>query len=497
MIRSIRARTLLLVLALLGLSLSLISYKSYRDALHEVEELFDARLAQSARLLAGMLGPELPGEARNALQAALDEAASLQDLRLRAQAPGHEYESKLGFIVFDAQGHSLLRSAGAPAGDPQQLLGRPLQYVAADGLVESDNSLLGYHSRTLGEHSWRLFLLRDLRDGLWVLVAEREDVRGEMAGKIARRSLQPDLIGLPLLALLVWLAIGWGLQPLARMARQLKQRDPDSLAPLPETQLPGELRPLVQALNHLLYQLTELLGREKRFIADAAHELRTPLAVLRIHAQNAQTCSDDAERAAALQHIGSGVERATRVVAQLLTLARLEPGAAELKPALFDLRAFVRQELAELTPLALEHDQELTLEADEQADLQLLADAPSLGVLLQNLVVNAIQHTPAGGSIQVHLQALPSELQLNVLDSGPGVEPALRARLFERFFRQGPGQGAGLGLSIVARVVELHRGRIELLDSPLGGLQVRVSLPRRPAAAAPPGRLSAPESGCS
>lgn len=474
MIGSIRARTLLLSLILLGLSLSLISYKSYRDALHEVEELFDARLAQSARLLAGMLGPELSDQARSALQAALDEATSPQDARLTAQAPGHPYESKLGFIVFDAQGRSLLRSAGAPAGDLPQLLGQPLQPAG-------DMDLLGFHSRRLQDYSWRLFLLRDRQDGFWVLVAEREDVRGELAGKIARRSLQPDLIGLPLLALLVWLAISWGLQPLARMARQLAQRDPDSLAPLPEARLPGELRPLVQALNQLLHQVTELHEREKRFIADAAHELRTPLAVLRIHAQNALASSDAGERDEALRQIGNGVERATRIVAQLLTLARLEPGAGELKPSCFDLRAFVRQELAEITPLALDHDQELTLEADDQANLQLLADAPSLGALLQNLVANAIQHTPAGGSIQVRLQAQPSEVQLSVLDSGPGVELALRARLFERFFRQGSGQGAGLGLSIVARVVELHHGRIELLDSPLGGLQVRVSLPRQPA----------------
>ena len=180
-----------------------------------------------------------------------------------------------------------------------------------------------------------------------------------------------------------------------------------------------------------------------------------------------------------LRQLGSGVERATRVVAQLLTLARLEPNVAQLAMRELDLLGFVRNELAELIPLALERHQELDLDALEPADYQLLADGPSLGTLLQNLISNAVQYTPDGGRIRVQLEAQADAIVLRVQDSGPGVAQAQREKLFERFYRLGAGQGAGLGLSIVLRVVELHRASINLGDSPLGGLEVAVRLPRR------------------
>jgi two-component system sensor histidine kinase QseC len=232
------------------------------------------------------------------------------------------------------------------------------------------------------------------------------------------------------------------------------------------------------ALNRLLMQVNQLLDQEKRFIADAAHELRTPLAVLRIHAQNALEAPDPDDRNEALRQLGGGVERATRVVAQLLTLARLDPNVVQLAMRELDLLDFVRNELAELIPLALDREQELSLHAAEHADYHLLADGPSLGTLLQNLISNAVQYTPPDGSIQVLLEDEPDALTVRIQDSGPGVPQAQRAKLFERFFRLGTGQGAGLGLSIVRRVVELHRGSISLNDSPLGGLEVAVRLPK-------------------
>jgi two-component system sensor histidine kinase QseC len=232
------------------------------------------------------------------------------------------------------------------------------------------------------------------------------------------------------------------------------------------------------ALNRLLLQVNQLLGREKRFIADAAHELRTPLAVLRIHTQNALQAPDVADREQALGQLEQGIERATRIVAQLLTMARLEPAAVPMDRAPVDLAVFLRNELAELTPLALDRQQELTFELDEAADYHLRADAPSLGILLQNLLSNAVQHTPAGGLIKVALLAEPQSICLQVEDSGAGVPAEQREKLFERFYRQGSGQGAGLGLSIVQRIVELHGGEIMLADAPAGGLQVSVRLPR-------------------
>lgn len=483
---SIRARTLLLVLGLLSLSMSLISYKSYRDAQHEIEEIFDAQLAQSARLLEGMIGRDMSPTDRQALQHALDQALQgRQAQRDESLRDGHPYESKLAFQVLDEQGRLLLQSASAPAGVLTQMLVDVRRQDAPERSPAQDESLAGaaerlpgYHSVRLADYQWRVFMLRDRQDKHWILVGEREDVRGELVGKIALRSLLPDLVGLPLLALLVWLAVGWGLRPLRRMAELIKARAPDNLAPLLLSPLPAELEPMGAALNRLLLQVNQLLDQEKRFIADAAHELRTPLAVLRIHAQNALQAPDPADRNEALRQLGGGVDRATRVVAQLLTLARLDPNVVQLALVKLDLLGFVRNELAELIPLALDRQQELNLDADESSDYQLLADGPSLGTLLQNLIGNAVQYTPIGGRIQVQLQAQPDALLLRIQDSGPGVEPALREKLFERFYRQGDGQGAGLGLSIVLRVVELHRGNISLDQSPLGGLEVCVRLPR-------------------
>ena len=485
---SIRARTLLLVLGLLSLSMSLISYKSYRDAQHEIEELFDAQLAQTARLLQGMVSRDMPPSARQTLQRALNQAILAQHEDDDGSfASGHPYEGKLAFQVLDERGQVLLQSASAPTGvleqmaDDLQQTEPSLPALATDErLAQVTAQLAGYHRVRLENYHWRLFILRDRPDGHWILVGEREDVRGELVGKIALRSLLPDLIGLPLLALLVWLAVGWGLHPLRRMAELIKARAPDNLAPLLLLPLPAELEPMSAALNRLLLQVKQLLEQEKRFIADAAHELRTPLAVLRIHAQNAQDAADPADRAEALRQLGVGVERATRVVAQLLTLARLDPSGVQLAMAELDLLGFVRNELAELTPLALERGQELTLEASEPGAYRVSADGPSLGTLLQNLVGNAVQHSPPGGQIQVRLDAQPDAVLLRVQDSGPGVPAEQREQLFERFYRQGEGQGAGLGLSIVQRVVELHRGSIDLGDSPLGGLEVCVRLPRRP-----------------
>lgn len=501
--RSIRNRILLLVLGLLGISLPMISYKSYLDARHETEELFDAQLAQSTRLLSGMIHRNMDDKTRLSLQRVLDEAIlhlytqdedrdddddkpskplPLPPSNTHLMLQGHPYESKVSFQVFTPEGKTILRSASAP----ETALSTLLAQHAAQGDLPADPKIpfntphiKGYHYLPIEQHLWRLFLLYDQQDDLWILAGERNDIREELTQKIAQRNLLPDLIGLPLLALLVWLAVNCGLRPLEQMVNLLKARDPDNLSPLLLEPLPKELEPMAASLNRLLAQVHHLLEREKRFLADAAHELRTPLAVLRIHQQNALAAQTEQDRQEALEHLGKGVERATRVVSQLLTLARLEPNAVQLNRQPLDMLAFVREELAQLIPLALERQQELILDAEEYRRHELSVDAGSMGILLQNLISNAIQYTPTGGSIRVSLQILGQQLLLGVEDSGPGVSAELRDKLFERFFRLGVGQGAGLGLSIVARIVELHRGTVELGESEtLGGFAVWVRLPR-------------------
>ncbi|GAA4412288.1 ATP-binding protein [Quisquiliibacterium transsilvanicum] len=480
--RSIRARILVLLLALLGLSLSLISFKTYRDAEHELQEVFDAELAQTARLLAGMVSRDMQAEARAVLQASLDEAVRLAEGE-EAQRLGHKYEGKLVFFVFDSVGNRLLQSASAAAADLEQSVIDEVRPASAAGAAGKVDGLVGripagYHDAVHKGVHWRLFMLHDQADDQRILVGERADVRGELAESIALQSLLPALIGLPLMAVSIWLAVGWGLRPLRQMVRMLKRRDPDNLSPLLLAPVPDELSPVVASLNRLLLQVTELLERERRFVAYAAHELRTPLAVLRLQAHNAAHAQDPLDRDEALGQLDSSVARATRVVEQLLTLARLEPGAATLEMRRQDLLTLVRRQLAELAPLALERRQDLALEADEGRDYDALVDEHCFGALLQNLVGNAVAHAPEGGSIRVSLRAADQAVELSVQDSGSGLPPDLRDRAFEPFFREGPGQGAGLGLSIAARVAELHGTRISLGDSPLGGLAAHVEFPR-------------------
>jgi len=266
------------------------------------------------------------------------------------------------------------------------------------------------------------------------------------------------------------------LKPLDELARLIRLREPNSLQPIVLSDLPQELEPVQAALNRMLEQLHQLLAREQRFIADAAHELRTPLAVLKIHAENAMQANEPAERDQALQHLRRGVERATRLISQMLTLARLADDQQRQRVPVALLQS-CRDAVAELLPLALRRDQELELVSDGSLPEQVEMEPGSLGMLLQNLVGNAIQHTPDGGRILISLQQQADQLVLRVEDSGSGVAPADRERLLERFHTQGNSQGAGLGLSIVQRIIERHQGSLLLGDSPLGGLLVQASFP--------------------
>ncbi|WP_404344344.1 ATP-binding protein [Vreelandella venusta] len=455
---SIRQRTLGLALLVFGASMLVIGFISYRYAAHEIEELYDASLAQNARLLEGLLQAPLPDDDRDVLLTSLENAllrAEQSDKRFA----GHRYESKLAFQLWE-EDRLLLHSASAPDASLAQ---QPV----------------GYSTLTVGEHDWRVYVL-DVPDSLSrVVVCEREDVRGELISAVALRTLLPDLIGLPFLTLLLWWSIGWGLAPLSRMAEQIRDRDPHNLKPLSLYPLPQELDTIAGALNRLLERLRQLRVREKRFIADAAHELRTPLAVLDLHAQNALTADNAEDREESLHHLRSGVARSTRLVSQLLTLARLDPEEEPL-PELRHANVLLetRETLAKLSPLAAERQQQLLLDADDQADWTMEEEPGAIETLVQNLVGNAIQHSPEQSTITVTLESDLLGITLMVDDQGQGIPIHERSRVVERFQRAGPGAGAGLGLSIVERLVKRHEGLLRLEDAPGNGLRIRAVLAR-------------------
>tara|TARA_R110002049_G_scaffold7812_3_gene44138 strand:- start:1360 stop:2745 length:1386 start_codon:yes stop_codon:yes gene_type:complete len=455
---SIRQRTLGLGLLVFGLSMLVIGFVSYRYAAHEIEELYDASLAQNARLLEGLLQAPLPDADRNVLLNSLESAlqrARQSDKRFA----GHRYESKLAFQLWEDE-QLLLRSATAPEAPLAQ---QPI----------------GYSTLTVDEHDWRVYVLEVPDSSNRVVVSEREDVRGELIRAVALRTLLPDLIGLPLLSALLWWSIGWGLAPLSRMAEQIRSRDPHNLQPLTLSPLPHELDTIAGALNRLLERIRIMRVREKRFIADAAHELRTPLAVLDLHAQNALTADNLEDRQEALSHLRGGVARATRLVTQLLTLARLDP-EEESQPEYraTNLLSEVRETLAKLSPLAAERQQQLLLNADEQGEWSITEEPGAIETLVQNLVGNAIQHSPNQSAISITLATTPHGFQLMVDDQGPGIPVNERKKVVERFQRAGPSAGSGLGLSIVERLVTRHGGTLQLDDAPSGGLRVRIVLQR-------------------
>lgn len=337
---------------------------------------------------------------------------------------------------------------------------------------------LGYETVATPEGLWRVFSLQ--QRGLTFQVAQPMSVRDELAATAALRTLIPFLLLLPALGLLVWFTVGRGLRPLEAMAHAVKARTPTALHPLPDSGTPEEIRPLVAALNDLLLRLDRTLGAQRQFVADAAHELRTPLTALGLQIQLAERAATADERAAAFATVKEGLTRAAHLVDQLLTLARQEPEVAERPVEAVDLSDLARQIIAEYTLLAAAKSVDLGMARSEAVIIN--GDRDGLRVMLRNLVDNAVRYTPGGGKIDVSVFAGAAGPVVEVADNGPGIAPADRARVFDRFYRSA-GQdlpGSGLGLAIVKNVAERHRARVILADGPDGkGLAVRVLFPPR------------------
>ncbi|MGE5468025.1 MAG: ATP-binding protein [Ignavibacteria bacterium] len=435
---SLRRRLLLLLLGGVAVGWLATLMSSYGDAHHEIDEMFDAQLVQAAQ----------------ALLARRHEHDHDDDIEESPHA-GHPYQSKLKFQVWHADGKLVLRSPNAPA--------TPLAYV--DGFSETNNA----------NGHWRYYSQWDARHRHRVQVAEDHAVRDELVGHIAWRLLVPALIGLPLLGLWVWFATRQGLAPLDGVAGQVRQREPERLQALTPEAAPEEIRPLIDALNGLFRRVERTLENERRFTADAAHELRTPLAALAAQAQVAARARDEAERAHALEQLRSGMQRASHLVDQLLTLARLEPESGPLPAAGLRLDELAQEVCAEHGAQALAKD--ISLELDAEA-ATVRADRELLRILLRNLVDNALRYTPAGGRVHLTVARSDGGAALTVADTGPGIPPEARERAFERFARLA-GQdieGSGLGLSIVRRIAERHGAQVKLDQGEDGrGLAVTVT----------------------
>lgn len=336
----------------------------------------------------------------------------------------------------------------------------------------------GFSTVEAGGNQWRVFALRT-RDGI-VQVAQPMRVRAALAREAALRSLPPFLVLLPLLAFLIWLTVGRALRPVQELTRSVAGRPPLLLEPLPEENLPNELRPLIRAMNALLDRLRAAVDHERAFLADAAHELRTPLAALALQV-DAIRATPEGAHAQGIDQLARGVQRASRLVEQLLALAR-EDDPSPRPTVAVSLDTLAREAVAETLPAADERGVDLGVVHADPVSVN--GDPAALHALVRNLVDNAVRYTPRGGRVDLAVRAQGSgndrSATLEVADNGPGIPAAERERVFERFYRIGGADepGSGLGLAIVRAVASSHGAQVKLEDGPDGrGLRVRVEFP--------------------
>jgi two-component system, OmpR family, sensor kinase len=431
---SLRQRLLFALLGALLLVGVLASAATYLSARSEINSLLDEELRQVALSLRD--------------HAVLDLS--------RLTRGGADSRQRVVVQIWDPTGVALYLSN----------TGAPLPLVRTQGFVTLSNQ----------GREWRVFTTTM---GLQTIqVGQPIALRRELATDVALRILIPILAALPLFGALIWLMVGHGLAPVARLARTIASRSATSLAPLPADRLPEEVAPLIASLNGLLARLEQSFGLQRRFAADAAHELRTPLTALGLQIQLLERAKTDAERASAVARLREGVKRATRLVEQLLVMARLEPDAADRPADRVDLGALANSIANDFAPLA--EARGVTLDVDAEENVATLGSEDALRILLSNLVDNAIRYTIPGGTILVRVSSAAGDSILEVADDGPGIPEIERPRVFDRFYRvAGTDQpGSGLGLAIVRQVADLHRARVELGAGLEGaGLAVRVRFP--------------------
>ncbi len=458
-----RTLTILVTTAVLLIA-STAAVWSYLESNHELEELFDAELAQSTRIVQGLVRHLVETQSPEQLSRTLEETLQLPEGALREgdydeilpDGSGHKYEKKIAFEVWSPEGTPML-----------------------DTLAADDHMALvpGYRWVESAGFRWRTFTLEDPETGFWIRTAQREDIRQELSQELAMGNVLPLLLILPLLVIAIVIAIRVGFRPLRRLESPVRHMAPENIHPLDDQHAPKEVAGLVQAVNGLLRRLDQALERERRFSADAAHELRTPLAALRLNLEKA--CENDPNQ---YRHLIQSVDRMVYLVEQMLLLNRVDSGV-DFSPEYHNLSAILEQSIADVAPLALKKGIEPVLQ-DDAGQALVCCHSALINTLMRSLLANAIQYSPEGTVIDTHLYPHGDGYYITVCDQGPGIPPQERERALSRFVRldQRQGAGAGLGLAIARRIAELHGGQLTLDNRPDGqaGLCVSIWLPARP-----------------
>lgn len=446
---SLQTRLILLVLSTVLLFGLLASYESYKNALHEADEIFDAQLAHFAQNL--MIVAAHTGSNDEQVEHMLD--------------PSYDFQKIVAFQVWSTNStppKSVFRSSNIP------------------GTIAAQVPDEGFSDIEWKGQRWRYYRQRDAQRHLDVLVGENDKDRHELAQKVAWSNITPFLFGLPLLAFFTMLAIHFGLRPLRKLTESLRLLSPEQLSPIAVHDAPKEIAPVINALNSLLGRITRTIENERRFTADASHELRTPIAALHAQVQAARLSDNKTERMESLDKAVQGADRMAHLVKQLLTLSRLDELSSPINLEPVNLVELTRECCAEVGENALSKNIEIGFSPEARPAFSGSPDL--LRIMLRNLLDNAIRYTPQGGHVEValHLTDDGRKVELEIADSGIGVADEQLALLGQRFSRINPSatDGVGLGLSIVQRIAEIHRAQITFHHAAtLGGLSVKVCFP--------------------
>lgn len=442
---SLRARLLGSLFGAITLAAAIQAATAYNTALSEADIIFDRHMQKMAL--------------------SLSSGAPLVNAE-----PNHDYSTDKDnedFVVqlWTAQGAPLFQSAAH----------RNLRKPAQAGFS---------YVQTMDDRNYRVFSV--ITPAKVIQVAQDMAARHDMAATLAVRTVGPSVLMAMVLMLVVWWVIGRSLAPVARIRLQMAARKADDLSPLVEEGLPEEVLPLIHELNLLFERVRQAFEAQKNFVADAAHELRSPLAALKIQVQGLQRAGDEGTRDVGTRRLVAGIDRAARVVDQLLVLARQEAHAtAHLERAPVDLGSIAV--LAINDALLAANNRQIDLGVHRADTAVLPGDAEALRTMVRNLLDNAIQYAPAGASVDIEVCATPGAVTLSVEDSGPGIPASDRQRVLDRFYRlQGTGpQGSGLGLAIVKAIADRHNASVLIDTSPrLGGLRVQVCFHTAPRQAA-------------
>lgn len=466
MMSSIRKRLLSLLMITMVIVLAFIALGNYYLDRGDIEHHLDAMLGEAAFAFQALVGNDLLHRNIPELQQKLNNipVISKSYLSIINNKDITNIHERFQFQVWnDSLSKLIIHSAHAP-------------------FVPFTNGTNGFSWITIHGQTWRVFTASDPINHTIFCIGERDDVRAEIGNIIARDDFLIALLAFPLLALAIWIVISRSLRPLQTISSEVASRVPGYLEPVKVQYVPSEIRPLVDEINKLLLRLNRALDREKRFAGDAAHELRTPLAALKAQVQLIiATQTQNPDMAEHTQRLLATVDRSSHIIEQLLTLSRIIPEATEgfHDFTSVDLHRITTETLALLVPHALEKSIELSLECPD-GPVMLNANTTMLGILIRNLVDNAIRYSPEHSEVLVNIEKTPQAIILSVADNGPGIPPELRSRVFERFYRiLGTNtQGTGLGLAIVQQIASLHQAEVRLGAGVEGrGLTVTITLP--------------------